>query len=55
MRQLAFEFMYEWISEKAVLLEEQIEEELIGHMAAAIIEVVSCEGEKTDDGLSEQR
>lgn len=55
MRQLAFEFMQEWIGAEAVTLEKRIEEELIGHMATAIIEVVSCEGEKTDDGLSEKQ
>ena len=55
MRQLAFEFMHEWIDEKTVLLEEKMKEELVGYMATAIIEVFSGQGEKTDDELSEQR
>lgn len=55
MRQLAFEFMHEWIDETTGSLEEKMKEELVGHMATAIVEVFSCEGEKTDDGLSEQR
>lgn len=55
MRQLGFELMYEWVAEKKVLLEEKIEKELIGHMATAIIEVLSCKGEKTDGELSGQQ
>lgn len=55
MRQLAFEFMYEWIDEKTVLLEKKMEKELVGHMATAIIEVFSSKGEKTDDGLLQKR
>ncbi len=56
MRQLNFEFMLGGFAEKApIRVQQTIQEQLIGLMARAMIEVLDNERKvKSDDNLSEQ-
>lgn len=54
MKQLHLEFMIEEFGEPSIALSEEIQEELIYHMARAIIEVFWNEEGEGDDNLSEQ-
>ena len=49
MKQLNLEFLLEEIAEPAIALEQRSQEELVSHMATAIIEVHKEGGENRDD------
>jgi hypothetical protein len=53
-KQFNFAFMIQEFTEPPIRLEQKIEEELVSHVATAIIELVNNEGRKAGDNLSEQ-
>jgi len=53
MQQLTFEDMFKGFAQEIAPLEESVKNELLTHMAAAIIEVFKSERRRTDDNLSE--